>query len=46
MMLNSVDLPQPLGPMTEMKRPRGTSSAMSSTAVSMPSGVTKRFVMC
>src|SRR5262245_50125492 len=44
MMLKSVDLPQPLGPMTETKRPCGTSSETPSSAGKAPSGVTKRLL--
>ena len=42
MMLNSVDLPQPDGPITARNSPGATSNDMSSTAVSTPSGVSKR----
>src|SRR5688500_20378356 len=44
MMLKSVDLPQPLGPITATKRPCGTSSDRFSIAVTPPSAVAKRFV--
>src|SRR4029077_16775990 len=45
MMLNRVDLPQPDGPITARNSPGATSDEMWSTAVMMPSGVSKRFTM-
>src|ERR1700724_1759804 len=41
MMLKRVDLPQPLGPMTEMNSPSLTVKEMPSSATSVPSGVAK-----
>ena len=45
MMLNSVDLPQPDGPITERNSPGTTSNDTSSTAVRTPSCVSKRLTM-
>ncbi len=45
MTLNSVDLPQPDGPITDRNSPGRTSNETSSTAVSTPSGVEKRIEM-
>src|SRR5262249_46664847 len=42
-MLNSVDLPQPDGPITARNSPGATVKEMRSTATSGPSGVSKRF---
>src|SRR5262249_38019931 len=44
MTLNSVDLPQPDGPMTPRNSPWETANERLSTAVSTPSGVSNRFV--
>src|SRR5262245_5212224 len=44
-MLNRVDLPQPDGPITAMNSPGRTLSDTCSTAVSGPSGVSKRLTM-
>src|SRR5689334_15679613 len=44
MMLNSVDLPQPDGPMMETNSPGAIDSETSSTAVIGPSRVVKRLV--
>src|SRR5438477_1624787 len=46
MMLNSVDLPQPDGPMIETNWPAAIANDTSSTAVIVPSGVGKRLTMC
>src|ERR1051326_2119659 len=43
MILNSVDLPQPDGPMIETNSPGATENDTSSTAVIEPSRVAKRF---
>src|SRR6185437_13564232 len=43
MMLNSVDLPQPDGPMTARNSPGATVNDMRSTATTGPSAVSKRF---
>src|SRR5665213_2054035 len=43
--LNKVDLPQPDGPITDRNSPGLTPNETSSTAVSMPSGVSKRTTM-
>src|SRR5215475_3382136 len=45
MMLNSVDLPQPDGPMIDTNSPLSTAKETSSTAVSGPSSVANRLVM-
>src|SRR6185295_11681454 len=45
MMLNSVDLPQPEGPMIDTNSPDATPNETSSTAVIVPSVVTKRLTM-
>ena len=45
MMLNSVDLPQPDGPIIATNSPGATLNETSSTAVSTPSGVSKRLTM-
>src|SRR5262249_3459771 len=42
-MLNRVDLPQPLGPMTATNSPLATSSETESTAATGPSAVAKDF---
>src|SRR5215831_14843179 len=44
MMLNSVDLPQPDGPMIDTNSPGATENETSSTAVTGPSRVAKRLV--
>src|SRR5262245_37226693 len=44
-MLNSVDLPQPDGPISETNSPGATSNETSSTAVTPPSAVAKRLTM-
>src|SRR5689334_4684066 len=46
MMLNSVDLPQPDGPINETNSPRATENETSSTATSEPSAVVNRLTMC
>ena len=45
MMLNSVDLPQPDGPITARNSPGATSSETWSTAVRTPSGVSNCLTM-
>src|SRR6266568_9517476 len=45
MILKSVDLPQPEGPITPTNSPGATESETSSTAVIAPSGVSNRLVM-
>src|SRR5215470_4442058 len=45
MTLNKVDLPQPDGPITPTNSPGATESDTPSTAVSTPSGVSKRLTM-
>src|SRR6266478_995711 len=45
MMLNSVDLPHPEGPMIETNSPEATANDTSSTAVIVPSLVTKLLVI-
>src|SRR6185295_19741377 len=45
MMLNSVDLPQPDGPISDTNSPGMTSNDTSSTAVMPPSAVAKRLTM-
>src|SRR5262245_30163909 len=45
MTLNRVDLPQPEGPITPTNSPGATLSETWSTAVSTPSGVSKRLTM-
>ena len=45
MMLKSVDLPQPDGPMIETNSPGATENETSSTATISPSPVAKRLVM-
>src|SRR5690242_12074467 len=46
MMLNSVDLPQPDGPMIDTNSPRATRNETSSTATTEPSAVAKRLTIC
>src|SRR5436309_7859224 len=46
MMLNSVDLPQPDGPMIDTNSPRATRNETSSTATTEPSAVAKCLTMC
>src|SRR4051794_19268146 len=45
MMLNSVDFPQPEGPITDRNSPGATASETWSTAVTLPSAVSKRLTM-
>ena len=45
MTLNSVDLPQPDGPITDRNSPGRTSNDTSSTAITGPSAVSKRTLM-
>src|SRR5215475_3600868 len=45
MMLKSVDLPQPEGPITPTNSPGATERETPSTAVTTPSGVSNRLVM-
>src|SRR5258705_4030886 len=45
MILKSVDLPQPEGPMMPTNWPGATESETPSTAVTTPSGVSNRLVM-
>src|SRR5262245_31437182 len=45
MTLNNVDLPQPEGPITPTNSPGATLSETCSTAVSTPSGVSKRLTI-
>src|SRR5215467_5810636 len=45
MMLNRVDLPQPEGPITPTNSPGATESETPSTAVTTPSGVSKRLLI-
>src|SRR4051794_9309995 len=45
MMLNKVDLPQPDGPITPTNSPGATDSDTLSSAMTTPSGVSKRLTM-